>query len=44
VPASAGAVLLSPWLDIADRGTSPSWRRYAAVDYLPLDLTTKFAE
>eukprot|EP00292_Cryptomonas_paramecium_P010629 CAMPEP_0113693086 /NCGR_PEP_ID=MMETSP0038_2-20120614/19467_1 /TAXON_ID=2898 /ORGANISM="Cryptomonas paramecium" /LENGTH=329 /DNA_ID=CAMNT_0000615115 /DNA_START=137 /DNA_END=1127 /DNA_ORIENTATION=- /assembly_acc=CAM_ASM_000170 len=51
LPTPAGAILLSPWLDLRDPAVAAagsgvggsSWARHAAVDYLPADLT-EFAQ
>lgn len=40
----AGAILLSPWVDLSDTSTSDSWIRNAEYDYLPPDLTDLFAK
>jgi len=34
----AGALLLSPWLDLEDTNCSPSWHENKNFDYLPCDL------
>ena len=43
LPLPAGAMLLSPWVDLTDEETSDSWERNARYDYLPADLATLFA-
>ena len=43
LPHPAGAILLSPWVDINDVDTD-SWDRNAQYDYLPQDLALLFAE
>lgn len=42
-PAPAGAILLSPWVDLQDC-TSESWTRNEKYDYIIPDLTQLFAE
>jgi acetyl esterase/lipase len=44
LPRPAGAVLISPWVDLQDSGASDSWRRNVDIDYLPANLTRYFAE
>lgn len=44
LPTPAGGILLSPWVDLQDAGSSDSWTRNAPYDYLPFDLASMFAE
>lgn len=39
----AGAILLSPWVDLTDNGRLPSWDLYRKIDYLPADMAKLFA-
>lgn len=39
----AGAILLSPWVDLTDNGRLPSWELYRHIDYLPEDMARLFA-
>ena len=39
----AGAILLSPWVDLTDNGRLPSWERNCKIDYLPQDMAKLFA-
>ena len=43
LPGPAGAILLSPWVDLTDETTSDSWKRNINYDYLPPDLARMFA-
>ena len=43
LPPPAGAVLLSPWVDLSDSGHCASWQQYRDVDYLSPDLAEMFA-
>jgi epsilon-lactone hydrolase len=43
LPPPAGAVLLSPWVDLTDNGRTASWEQYSDVDYLSPDLAEIFA-
>jgi hypothetical protein len=42
LPAPAGCILLSPWVDLADTSLD-SWDRNSGFDYLPVDLAQMFA-
>ncbi|CAM9236750.1 unnamed protein product, partial [Ectocarpus fasciculatus] len=42
LPAPAGGVLISPWVDLTDFD-SPSWVQYYSVDYLDAELAKLFA-
>jgi acetyl esterase/lipase len=44
LPLPVGGVLLSPWVDLTDLGTNPSWSLNKDIDYLPLDLAALFAD
>lgn len=44
LPQPAGAVLLSPWVDLTDNGRCASWEEYGDVDYLSPDLADIFAK
>jgi acetyl esterase/lipase len=44
LPKPAGAVLLSPWVDLTDNGKCSSWTEFADVDYLSPGLAGLFAE
>mmetsp|Transcript_25270 Transcript_25270/g.47254 ORF Transcript_25270/g.47254 Transcript_25270/m.47254 type:complete len:456 (+) Transcript_25270:237-1604(+) len=44
LPQPAGAVLLSPWVDLTDCGRCASWEEFADVDYLSPDLADIFAK
>lgn len=43
LPLPAGGIMLSPWLDLADPMTSPSWVSNVKYDYLSLRWVTEFA-
>lgn len=43
LPTPAGAILLSPWVDLSDETRSDSWERNVKYDYLPPDLAHMFA-
>jgi acetyl esterase/lipase len=43
LPTPAGAILLSPWVNLNDETTSDSWERNKDFDYLPADLAYMFA-
>ena len=43
LPGPAGAILLSPWVDLTDETTSVSWKKNINYDYLPSDLARMFA-
>jgi len=43
LPLPAAGVMLSPWLDLADPMTSPSWVTNVQYDYLPLRWVAEFA-
>jgi acetyl esterase/lipase len=43
LPRPAGAVLLSPWVDLTDNGRCESWEKFADIDYLRPDLAQLFA-
>ena len=44
MPPPAGAILLSPWVDLEDSGISDSWTRNEKYDFILPDLTKLFAE
>ena len=44
LPGPAGALLISPWVDLTDTGVSASWVNNARFDYLDKELASFFAE
>jgi monoterpene epsilon-lactone hydrolase len=44
LPAPAGGLMLSPWVDLSDVGITDSWYRNEAYDYLPQGLARFFAK
>lgn len=43
LPTPAGGILISPWVDLTDF-KSPSWFKYAEIDYLDVELAKLFAK
>lgn len=43
LPSPAGGVMLSPWVDLSDAGTTDSWYRNESYDYLPQHLAAFMA-
>lgn len=44
LPGPAGALLISPWVDLTDTGLSESWVNNARFDYLDKELASLFAD